>query len=315
MNADDDLSTGARLRATATVRERRHDLDGRRARRPELRASRTARSAAPGCDILIGNTGGDRLIDWVGEFNSYIVPFAPFGIATVSRQVPTRAVRVPLRAVEGAGRRPDACGRRGPASDPARNGEPYGEAGIVTQKDHGLWQQQTGSPTDPQAGNIPGGRRDVLRSANFNDGTTAGFAPDSGVWQVTSGTLQVSAASQGMDADAVIYLDQTLPTYYELLASVIDSEADGRLERERLRDLRLLLADRLQVRRNRRRQNKVVVGHRNAQGWFVDQTGRRQRQRVVANTWYDLEVVVNGLVVTRARQRCAEAPVPVRARA
>ena len=41
-----------------------------------------------GLDILIGNTGGDRLIDWVGEFNSYIVPFAPFGIATVSRQVP-----------------------------------------------------------------------------------------------------------------------------------------------------------------------------------------------------------------------------------
>ena len=41
-----------------------------------------------GLDVLIGNTGGDRLIDWVGEFNSYIVPFAPFDIATVSRQVP-----------------------------------------------------------------------------------------------------------------------------------------------------------------------------------------------------------------------------------
>src|SRR5947209_10318472 len=40
-----------------------------------------------GLDVLIANTGGDRLIDWVGEFNSYLVPFAPFGIATVSRQV------------------------------------------------------------------------------------------------------------------------------------------------------------------------------------------------------------------------------------
>jgi len=38
-----------------------------------------------GRDILIGNTGGDRLIDWIGEFNSYIVPFAPFGEFTVSR--------------------------------------------------------------------------------------------------------------------------------------------------------------------------------------------------------------------------------------
>jgi hypothetical protein len=35
--------------------------------------------------VLIGNTGGDRLIDWVGEYNSYLVPFAPFGMATVSR--------------------------------------------------------------------------------------------------------------------------------------------------------------------------------------------------------------------------------------
>ncbi|MEF2162534.1 hypothetical protein V3425_30410, partial [Pseudomonas aeruginosa] len=39
-----------------------------------------------GIDILMGNTGGDRLIDWVGEHNSYLVPFSAFGIATVSRQ-------------------------------------------------------------------------------------------------------------------------------------------------------------------------------------------------------------------------------------
>ncbi len=38
-----------------------------------------------GRDILIGNTGGDRLIDWVGEYNSYLVPYAPFGQASVSR--------------------------------------------------------------------------------------------------------------------------------------------------------------------------------------------------------------------------------------
>ena len=40
-----------------------------------------------GLDVLIGNTGGDRLIDWVGEFNSYVVPFNPFGLGTVSRQL------------------------------------------------------------------------------------------------------------------------------------------------------------------------------------------------------------------------------------
>ena len=65
-----------------------------------------------GLDILIGNTGGDRLIDWVGEFNSYIVPFAPFGIATVSAPGPAVAVRVPVRAVRQRRRRPDPCDRR-----------------------------------------------------------------------------------------------------------------------------------------------------------------------------------------------------------
>jgi len=38
-----------------------------------------------GRDVLIANTGGDRLIDWVGEYNSYLVPYAPFGEASVSR--------------------------------------------------------------------------------------------------------------------------------------------------------------------------------------------------------------------------------------
>jgi len=38
-----------------------------------------------GRDVLIANTGGDRLIDWVGEFNSYLVPYAPFGEPTVYR--------------------------------------------------------------------------------------------------------------------------------------------------------------------------------------------------------------------------------------
>ena len=38
-----------------------------------------------GRDVLIANTGGDRLIDWVGEYNSNLVPYAPFGAASVSR--------------------------------------------------------------------------------------------------------------------------------------------------------------------------------------------------------------------------------------
>ena len=46
--------------------------------------------------------------------------------------------------------------------DDARNGEPNGEIGLVGQQDPD-WGDQTGAPDDPQAGNIPGGKRDVLR--------------------------------------------------------------------------------------------------------------------------------------------------------
>ena len=139
-----------------------------------------------GLDILIGNTGGDRLIDWVGEFNSYLVPFSPFGIATVSRQVSPFLPEFlyALSASDGA----DPTRDSDTGSDvtrPGRNGEFEGELGLITQKDHGYWQQQTGGPTDPQPGNVPGGRRDTLRGADFNNGSMRAFAPDSGSWDVS----------------------------------------------------------------------------------------------------------------------------------
>ena len=39
-----------------------------------------------GLDVMLANTAGDRLIDWSGEFNSYLVPFDPFGMPTISRE-------------------------------------------------------------------------------------------------------------------------------------------------------------------------------------------------------------------------------------
>ena len=154
-----------------------------------------------GRDVLIGNTGGDRLIDWVGEFNSYLVPFAPFGMATVSRTMQPQLAEFLYALSESDGvdmtRQPDT------GNLPLfRNGEPEGELGVVRQQDFD-WHDQTGGPTDPQAGNIPGGKRDVLRTASFNDGQLQGFAVDSGVWQVSAGALQVGAASLGADAAAV----------------------------------------------------------------------------------------------------------------
>ena len=170
--------------------------------------------------MLIGNTGGDRLIDWVGEFNSYLVPFAPFGVATVSRTLQPQLPEFLYALSAGDGADPtrrDADSRQRP--DP-RNGEPDGELGLVLQKDF-AWQDQTGAPADPQAGNIPGGTRDVLRSADFNDGTAQGFVVDS---REAGGAVQrhVRGGADRSSGDAVslFYADAVLPSYFEMPATI-----------------------------------------------------------------------------------------------
>jgi hypothetical protein len=147
-----------------------------------------------GRDVLIGNTGGDRLIDWVGEYNSYIVPYAPFGMASVSRTMQPFLPEFLYALSAGDGADPTRADDTG--ADPLRNGEPEAELGLVKQKDF-AWQDQTGAPSDPQAGNIPGGPRDVLRSANFNSVSSpqeAAVFVDTGSWKVENGTLRAEAA-------------------------------------------------------------------------------------------------------------------------
>ncbi len=166
-----------------------------------------------GRDILIGNTGGDRLIDWVGEYNSYLVPYAPFGQASVSRTLQPFLPEFLYALSAGDGADFTRMG------DEARNGEPEAEMGLVLQKDF-AWQDQTGAPADPQAGNIPGGARDVLRSAGFNDGTSDDFFVDSGVWSVVSGRYQVAPTALGGDALSVFFVNEFIPNYFEMMATI-----------------------------------------------------------------------------------------------
>ena len=77
---------------------------------------------------MIANTGGDRLIDWGGEFNSYLVPFDPFGMPTISRNPSPQLAGPALRVREERRRRP-APRSASTRSDPTRNGEPFGELG------------------------------------------------------------------------------------------------------------------------------------------------------------------------------------------
>ena len=248
-----------------------------------------------GLDIMIANTGGDRLIDWVGEFNTYLVPFAPFGIATVSRQN-APALRDFLYALsKGQGADPTRATDTG--NDPVRNGEPDGEMGLITQHDHGQWQTQTGGPTDPQAGNIPGGKRDTLRGADFNDSSLQAFAPDSGTWTVAGGRLSVTAASQGQDAVAVWYADAYLPIYYEISASISTVKPTSGWKSNSFvifdywspTDFKFAGID--------ISTSKLVIGHRDAGGWRYDAQGSVPGG-LKADTFYPVLVAVNGLFVT-----------------
>jgi Ca2+-binding RTX toxin-like protein len=252
-----------------------------------------------GLDILIGNTGGDRLIDWVGEYNSYIVPFAPFGIATVSRQVPPWLYEFLYRLSENQGADPTRDEDQN-ATDhdlEARNGEPHGEIGLITQKDHGLWQDQTGGPSDPQPGNIPGGRRDVLRSADFGDGTMATFVPDTGAWTVSGGVLEVAAASLGHDAAAVWYHDAYLPVYYEIEARVSLLKPTGGWKANAYVVFDYWGPDDFKFAGLDDAENKLVMGYKDATGWHIVAQSAIPGG-VKYNRWYDLLVAVNGTNVT-----------------
>jgi Ca2+-binding RTX toxin-like protein len=153
LNADDNLNSNGGLNNVADTNPSYEDLA----------------FGGAGRDVLIGNTNGDRLMDWVGEFNTMLVPYAQFGAVSVSRLLqPTEAQFLyDLSKSDGA----DQTLAAQYSSDPARNGEPFGELGLVLQQD-AAWQAQTGGPRDPQAGNIGGGQVDVK-----NNPGTSGTKP------------------------------------------------------------------------------------------------------------------------------------------
>ena len=279
MNADDVLTTAAGENTA-----------------PDTNTSYEDRAVGgAGLDVLIANTGGDRLIDWVGEFNSYLVPFAPFGIGTVSRQVPPGLYEF-LYALSRAQGADFTIAQLSGEMYVARNGEPFGEIGLVTQKDD-FWQEQTGGPRDPQPGNVPGGKRDVLRSASFNTGTAEAFFADSGVFAVQGGSLTVTAASTSGDAVAVYYIDQYLPIYYEISAQVYLTKPTGGWKANAYVIFDYFSPTDFKFAGVDQSTNKLVMGRRTAAGWQVD-VQSSVSGGVKYNKWYTMLVAVNGTTVT-----------------
>ena len=100
-----------------------------------------------GLDVLIANGSNDRMIDASGEFNSYIIPMNNFGAPTIIRAVnpATEQFLYDFSKADGADQTRIGEG----LGTVERNGEPFGEVGLVAQGDDQAGEQN-GSPSDPQ---------------------------------------------------------------------------------------------------------------------------------------------------------------------
>jgi hypothetical protein len=139
----------------------------------------------------MGNTGGDRLIDWSGEFNTYLFPFNPNGMGAISRQLSPGLQQYLYQLAQSDGADPLFAAQYG--SDPTRNGEPFGELGLVLSSDAG-WNDQKGNPRDPQG--LDKGTRDVLRTA----GTLPIQSPGTAGQALGSSTTPLLSVPSGVTA-------------------------------------------------------------------------------------------------------------------
>jgi hypothetical protein len=105
-----------------------------------------------GLDVMIANSGSDRMFDWGGEFNSYLVPFARFGEPTIYRS-PNPHIMAFLSALSAAG------GADQNLIDPSLVPGDV-EIGMFDQSSP-LWNANHGGPRDPQPGNFPKGTYDT----------------------------------------------------------------------------------------------------------------------------------------------------------
>jgi hypothetical protein len=180
--------------------------------------------------------------------------------------------------------------------DRTRNGEPFGEIGLVIQQDPGnFWQAQTGAPDDPQPGNIPGGARDVLRSASFNNGDLTAFAADSGTWTAELGALKVEPEYLGGDAVSVFYVDKALPSYFEILATIYAEKPTAGYKSNAFLIFDYQSDTDFKFAGVSASLDKIQMGHRTPEGWVVDvQTPAQIRPR----TAYYLTLALHGTTAT-----------------
>ncbi|MBN2328533.1 MAG: hypothetical protein JXR73_15420 [Candidatus Omnitrophica bacterium] len=258
-----------------------------------------------GRDVLLMNTGADRAIDWVGEYNSYLVPFSPFGAFHISRTLQPQLPEFLYALSESDGLDvtvPDgaryveqnAQDDRIDEPDPLRDGEPYGELGMVRQTDFD-WQEQTGAPNDPQPGNYQGKREIMRRELFTDDSVTSHFSADAGEWSILNGAYQAAPEARGEEAVSIYHLDEMQPSYMEILATVnLDKAMKGYqsnafiiFDYQSETDFKFAGVD--------AGLNKIRIGHRTEDGWIVDvQTNMQFKAKADLN----LTLVMDGATAT-----------------
>jgi hypothetical protein len=140
-----------------------------------------------------------------------------------------------------------------------------------------------------------------------------GFAPDSGVWKVASGALAVSAESLGSDAVSVYHVGDALPTYFEVQAAINVTKPTAGWKANSYVIFDYQSATDFKFAGLDVASNKMVMGHRDATGWHVDEqavfTGG-----VKHSTTYNILVAVNGLTATLLVNNRPCSPTPSRTR-
>lgn len=256
--------------------------------------------AGAGRDVMILNGGMDRAIDWVGEFNSYIVPFSPFGAFHNSRNLSPHVEEfvLDLSAADGADQTmPDGTlyvdqkrvDVRTDDPELIRNYEPFGELGMVRQEDRD-WGDQTGAPNDPQAGNIQG-KREVMRRELFQDPATLAFAADAGDWSLEQGRYMVAPESSSL-TDGVSFLhDVALPSYAEILVSISAAKDKAGVKSNGYVIFDWQGPESFKFAGLEVGTDKVQIGERTAAGWEVQ---AQSNLRLQANADYDVTVALHG---------------------
>ena len=136
-----------------------------------------------GYDVLIGNTGADRLIDWSKKFNSYFVPIVPTSPSemvaspTVIRDPSAQIIDLLLNLAASGGADMDIS--------PELNAL-HAELGLITIEDGQLWRDQVQQflDRDPQPKNLIAGI-DTLGEFEALPGTPILTRPSSSIFTAT----------------------------------------------------------------------------------------------------------------------------------